>query len=217
MPRTAPQMPALLAENAYALFGRRGFDHVTIDDIAARAGVTKGSFYSHYPSKHQIVLAACQHYYRSYQQYVHREIAARSDPLDRLRCLIELSVHRCVVDRHARVFTTEIFARSLKDPQVRASWLQFYDSVRELYIGLVEAIRASGQTTAPHPRTAVDLMLAALEGVKIRAVYEPHIASETEQRVLVEGLLAILLDPGTNIGPTSCQIAEQVDNVPGCP
>ncbi len=197
MPRTAPQMPALLAEHAYALFGQRGFDNVTVDDIAARAGVTKGSFYSHYPSKHQIVLAACQHYYRTYQQHVYREIASWSDPVDRLRCLLEMSVRRCVIDRPARVFTTEIFALSLKDPQIRASWLQFYDSVRELYVGLLEAVRAAGRTTARNPRAAVDLMLAALEGVKIRAVYEPHIASDSEQRVLVEGLLAILLDPGT--------------------
>lgn len=44
MPRVAPQMPAKLAEAAFELFGQRGFVNVTIDEIAARAGVTKGSF-----------------------------------------------------------------------------------------------------------------------------------------------------------------------------
>jgi AcrR family transcriptional regulator len=48
MPRTAPQMPAKLAASAFELFGQRAFSDVTIDEIAAHAGVTKGSFYSHY-------------------------------------------------------------------------------------------------------------------------------------------------------------------------
>ncbi|NLS90832.1 MAG: helix-turn-helix transcriptional regulator [Planctomycetaceae bacterium] len=192
MPRLAPQMPAVLAENAFALFGRNGFDAVTIDEIAARAGVTKGSFYSHYKSKREIVLAACQHYYRAYQQNAHRAIAGLRDPLQRLRAIVEMSVRTCVVDQSTRVFTTEIFALSLKDEQVRSGWLQFYDSVRELYIGLLAAAKAAGQAHVDDPRAAVDLMLAAIEGVKLRAVYEPHIACPAEQRTIVGGLMSIL-------------------------
>lgn len=193
MPRVAPHMPAMLAEKAFGLFGQRGFDDVTIDDIAAKAGVTKGSFYSHYKSKREIVLAACQHYYRSYQQMAHREIAGKVEPLDRLRMVVETSVRTCVIDQSTRVFTTEIFALSLKDEQVRAGWLQFYDSVRELYVGLLTAVKDAGGTTVDDPRTAVDLMLAAIEGVKLRAVYEPHIAAEEEQRTIVDGLMRILV------------------------
>ncbi len=197
MPRLAPQMPATLAKNAFVLFGQRGFDDVTIDEIAAKTGVTKGSFYSHYKSKREIVLAACQHYYRAYQQNAHREIAGLSDPLERLRAIVEMSVRTCVIDQSTRVFTTEIFALSLKDEQVRAGWLQFYDSVRELYIGLLTASKAAGLTSVDDPRATVDLMLAAIEGVKLRAVYEPHIASEAEQQTIVEGLMNILVPLGT--------------------
>ncbi len=194
MPRSAPQMPALLAENAFALFGERGFDGVKIDDIAARSGVTKGSFYSHYRSKRAIVLAACQHYYRTYQQNVHRELAGMSDPLLRLRTVVTMSVRTCVIDRSTRVFTTEIFALSLKDEQVRTGWLQFYDCVRELYIGLLAAVYPPDKRPAADEiRAAVDLMLAAIEGVKLRALYEPHIACEAEQRTIVDGLMKILM------------------------
>ncbi len=193
MPRVAPHMPALLAECAFSLFGERGFDDVTIDEIAAKAGVTKGSFYSHYKSKREIIVAACQHYYRSYQTCVHSEIAALTDPFERLRVVIETAVRTCVIDSSTRVFTTEIFALSLRDEQVRAGWLQFYDTVREHYVGLLTAVQASGQASAANPRSAVDLMLAAIEGVKLRAVYEPHIACTEEQKTIVEGLMSILV------------------------
>lgn len=193
MAKAAIQMPAALAERAFMLFGERGFDDVTIDEIAAQAGVTKGSFYSHYKSKREIVLAACQHYYRIYQNRVHTVIATLTDPVERLRAVVETSVRACVIDRSVRVFTTEIFALSLKDDQVRAGWLQFYDSVRELYVGLLTAAKTAGQTNVDDPRVAVDLMLAAIEGIKIRAVYEPQLACEREQRTIVDGLMSILI------------------------
>ncbi|MEN6493960.1 MAG: TetR/AcrR family transcriptional regulator [Thermoguttaceae bacterium] len=196
MPRSSPQMPKLLAQTAFELFSERGFDEVAIDQIAARAGVTKGSFYSHYRSKQEIILAACQYYYQTYQQKVHRAIAPLTDSMERLRRVLELAVRTCVIDRPTRVFTTEIFALSLKDPQVRSGWLQFYNTVREMYIGLVVAATAAGQMEVADPRAAVNLMLATIEGVKLRAVFEPEIGDEAEQQAIVEGLLTVLAGGG---------------------
>ncbi len=192
MVRIAPQRPALLAEAAYELFAEHGFRDVTLDQIATRAEVTKGSLYCHYKSKHDLVLAACQFYYRRYQRMVHAELATCVDPLERLRHVLELSVRTCVIDRQNRVFTTEIFALSLQDDQVRLGWSQFYDSVREMYIGLLAAANASGQLETRNTRVAVDLMLAAMEGVKLRANFEPQLADAAEQQAIVEGLLGIL-------------------------
>ena len=192
MAKKVARRPARLAQSALELFAERGFDEVTIDDIAARAGVTKGSFYSHYKSKHEIILAACSHYYRTYQQQVHAEIASLADPMDRLRRVIEFSVRTCVIDDRSRMFTTEIFALALRNEEVRQGWAQFYDTVREMYVGLVLSAGAAGKLSAPDPRKAVELMLAAIEGVKMRAAFERHIADPAEQQSIVEGLLEIV-------------------------
>jgi AcrR family transcriptional regulator len=192
MPRLAPEMPQRLARLAFEVFAERGFRDVSIDDIASRAGVTKGCFYSHYRSKQEIVLAACNHYYRTYHQRVHSQIAAVADPLARLRAALEYSVRTCVIDRPTRVFTTEVFALSLHNEAVRAGWTQFYDTVRQQYIGLVSAACAAGELHSPDPEAAVNLMLSAIEGVKLRAVFEPQIASPDEQSAILEGLLGIL-------------------------
>jgi len=45
---------------AYDLFSRRGIRAVGIDTIIARAGVAKMSFYRHFPSKDELVLAFLQ-------------------------------------------------------------------------------------------------------------------------------------------------------------
>lgn len=50
-----------LARTAMKLFSRFGVEKVTIDDICARCGVTKGAFYHHFPSKDHIVTYAVNH------------------------------------------------------------------------------------------------------------------------------------------------------------
>jgi AcrR family transcriptional regulator len=185
-------MPQRLAESAFELFAQRGFADVSVEEIAEHAGVTKGSFYSHYKSKQEIILAACAYYYRTYQRRIHAEIASLSDPMQRLRRTLELSVHTCVLDDKNRIFTSEVFSLSLRDVSVRAMWAQFYDTVREMFVGMVTAAQAAGQLPSTDPRAAVELMLAAIEGIKMQAAFEPHISGPEEQQEIVHGLLAYL-------------------------
>ncbi|MEM7025761.1 MAG: TetR/AcrR family transcriptional regulator [Pseudomonadota bacterium] len=54
MPYTAKhkaETRARIAEAARRLFNRHGFDAVSIDDIMASAGLTRGGFYNHFTSK----------------------------------------------------------------------------------------------------------------------------------------------------------------------
>ena len=43
-------------DNAVELFARYGYEKVTVDDIAARSGVSKGAFYHHFPTKESILV-----------------------------------------------------------------------------------------------------------------------------------------------------------------
>jgi AcrR family transcriptional regulator len=197
VPSAAPaQNPPDLVGAAYALFSKRGFDDVTLDQIAEAAGVTKGSLYHHYDSKHALMVAACNYYYRTYQQRLNRELAPIADPLEKLRHALSASIRSCVVDCESRVFTAEIFAHALQDAQLRSSWAQFYDSVREMYVGLVEAARVSGQLRVRDSRAAVNMMLATIEGIKQRAAFEPEIAAPSQQQAMRDWLIRILESDG---------------------
>jgi len=44
-----------LVEAAFALFGERGFERTTVDDIAERAGVGRTTFFRHFGSKEQVI------------------------------------------------------------------------------------------------------------------------------------------------------------------
>jgi TetR/AcrR family transcriptional regulator, cholesterol catabolism regulator len=71
-------------DTAIALFARRGYDKVTIDDICEKVGVTKGAFYNHFKSKDQIIL---EEFMRMDEHYVKvaRDIADLESSAEKLR------------------------------------------------------------------------------------------------------------------------------------
>ncbi len=163
MPRTAPHMPMKLAQAAFEKFADDGINNVNLDQIALQAGVTKGSIYCHYKSKRDLLLAACAYYYRKYKKKVHNSIAHISDPIERLRKILELSVHNCVIDPKNRVFTTEIFALSLQYEDVKASWAQFYDTVIDSCNFIAKQLKVFGSGCHFHPFGGVNDFCKVLE------------------------------------------------------
>lgn len=187
---TTAGMREKLAECAFDLFAQRGFRSVNLEQIALRAGVTKGSLYWHYKSKKELILAACDLYYQNWFTRTGDEIEkAGDDVAEALRGVLRFSVISCLFDRKNRVFTTEVFALSLQDQDVRQSWAAFYQGVRSRFIQLVRAAADEGKICVKTPSYAVDMMLSAVEGIKLRAVFEPEICEKDS----IEGFVAELL------------------------
>jgi len=59
--RSKEETRECILDAAYGLFWRQGFLRVSIDDIAARAGITKRALYQHFRSKDDLIAAALAH------------------------------------------------------------------------------------------------------------------------------------------------------------
>lgn len=192
MPFPAKGMAAKLAGGAFELFARHGIDNVNMDMIAAHSNCTKGSLYWHYDTKKSVILAACELYYRSWEQRMNHELAGVKDPVKRLKKSVLFSVRHCMVDSQNRVFTLGVMSLALYDEDIKKSWGGFYDRVREFMIVLVDEARKTGTIKAKDTRRVVDLMLVAFEGVKLRTIIEPHFDVSAEEKAVYKGLLDVL-------------------------
>jgi len=191
-PESTVHMSQTLRQCAFDLFVEHGFDNVNLDQIAAAAGVTKGSLYWHYKNKQELILASCQHYYQTWHANIQKMLAPISNPQERLKKTIACSVDSCIIDKRNRIFTTAIFTLMQENEAVRDSWMQFYSTVREFYIGLLYAVKyADGNYSLELVRRDVDLMLEAMEGLKIRAGFEKQIVEPSERKVITASLLSI--------------------------
>jgi AcrR family transcriptional regulator len=192
MPTVDVNMPERLADCAFRLFSARGIDRVKMDEIAASAGVTKGSLYWHYRSKNEIIHAACRQYYDGWHAQMQAELAAAANPRERLARAIRSSVRTCLIDEGNRTFTLELFTLSIHDEAVRQGWRTFFDGVKAFYLALLGDARKSGGIDPAHPDGAVDLMLAAMEGYKLRALFEPDLCAPGAERRIADELLEIV-------------------------
>lgn len=66
------------------LLAEKGFDAMTVDEVAAAVGIAKASLYKHFPSKEDLAAAAMVRVMRRAQEFL-RTVAAELSPLDKLR------------------------------------------------------------------------------------------------------------------------------------
>ncbi|MFQ6155910.1 TetR/AcrR family transcriptional regulator [Micrococcus luteus] len=85
-PEAAARKPARerILETAYELFAKRGIRDVGIDEIIARSGVAKATFYRHFPSKEALVLAYMDRWYQVRHDAIEEAIAHAHNPDDAL-------------------------------------------------------------------------------------------------------------------------------------
>jgi AcrR family transcriptional regulator len=78
-----------IVTTAAELFGARGYDAVSLEDVAERLDVTKGSLYYYFASKDELVTAAIETLGNEWTDRLERlPAAAQGSPAERLRALL---------------------------------------------------------------------------------------------------------------------------------
>ena len=72
---------AAIMEAAINLFGERGYESTSVSSLAKAAGIGKGTIYSYFASKNEILLAFCE----EELTFIHKEIREKLDPMPRWR------------------------------------------------------------------------------------------------------------------------------------
>ncbi len=104
-----------LIEAASALITERGMANVTLDEIAARAGVTKGAVYSNYRNKAELIWAAVD------RRRVHlRPAVTAGDPMAQARAFAQAVIDALPQSHSEASFYSQLQAYIRTDPELRA-------------------------------------------------------------------------------------------------
>jgi len=82
------------ASGALDMMAEQGVAAVAVEPLARRLGVTKGSFYWHFPSRDALLAAALERWERDEQEQVFGSLEGISDPRERLSRLFGLVAHQ---------------------------------------------------------------------------------------------------------------------------
>lgn len=137
-----------LLEAASDVIRSKGFAATTVDDLCREAGVTKGAFFHHFPSKDALGVAAAQHWAETTGAlFEGAPYHAPADPLDRV--LAYLAFRREIVEGDIPAFTCLVgtLAQEVHQtaPAIRdAAAASIFDHAATLEADIEAAIEARG-------------------------------------------------------------------------
>ncbi|MDE2369766.1 MAG: TetR/AcrR family transcriptional regulator [Burkholderiales bacterium] len=100
----APLTPETWIEAATAVLVDQGIDHVRVDTLAHRLGVTRGSFYWHFRDRDDLLQRVLQAWSQASTEQLTRRLAtSRSDAREQLRDVISLPHRGRAAQRAARI------------------------------------------------------------------------------------------------------------------
>ena len=178
--RTKDRLLAAAAE----LFAERGVNGTSVEQIAERAGYTRGAFYGNFEDKHELVVALLAR--RRSQEAV--EVAAlEGDVMARLK-----EWHAARAEHLSEWFAlrTELTLYALRNPEARPSAGANELAARELIEASVRATFAARGVEPPADPAFLALIIHALEDGLLRQRYlSPEDTSDTVIADAVELLL----------------------------
>lgn len=162
-----------------------GLAAIAVEPLARNLGVTKGSFYAHYGSRDELIVAALAEWVRSHGDAGLAEFAAIADPAQRLRELLTVVVHS-VQPLAPSVHLSLLGDRN--DPRVA-------DAVRQVNHARLELLARTYQELGLPPDRATSrarVAYAAILGLLHMAQTDPD---PPESNALADEVTAIFLAP----------------------
>ena len=172
-----------LLDTAIQLIWQSNYHNVGVNEICARAGVTKGAFYHHFESKADLYYAAAGHYWEELKKELDAIYSPSLTPLENLEKLIKFVVDR-QGDKHIRCDAADgeplesigcpFFACGgqvgVGEEKVRQASIDMAENGIRYYAALVRGLKADGVLRGdPDPSAVGRLLFQYMQGVLIYA------------------------------------------------
>jgi len=158
--RSADTTRALLI-SARALFGNRGYAAVSMNDIVARAGVTKGAVYHHFRDKRSLLRAVVAEIEAELADEIRTVIEDIDDPVNQLQAGCQVFLDGCLDPIPRRIV--------LLDAPAVLGWQEARDIDTANGLGIIVALLERGMTAGSIQRQPVRPLAHLFLGAAIEA------------------------------------------------
>src|SRR5205085_2428257 len=143
------------------LFGTQRFHEVRMDDIAAEAGVGKGTLYRYFNDKEELYLALLQ---RASQQFLDR-LAKEREKLLGPREQLQAVVASIIFFFDAQPHLSDLIQRAevLQGPGGKFPWQETRDELIHMLLDLFKEAKARGEFSVRDPEIMVLMLLGGAD------------------------------------------------------
>jgi AcrR family transcriptional regulator len=162
-----------IVQAAQAEFAQHGYDATSVAEICERAGLSKGAFYHHFPTKQAIFLALLDQWLAGIdgQLTAYRQGVDTREAFERMAGLI------CNVFRDAGgqlPLFLEFWAQAAHDPVVWAATITYYHRYRQFFADMIEAGVAEGSLRSCDADAAARVLVSFAVGLILQGLLDPQ-------------------------------------------
>jgi AcrR family transcriptional regulator len=180
-----------ILDAAVRKFAMAGYDAASVDEICAEAGVSKGAFYHHFPSKQAVFLALMNGWLTMIDMgmdAVHKDTFPET--LVQMTGLMP-GVFAAAEDRLPMFL--EFWLQASRDEKIWQAIIAPYRHYQERFIKMVEDGIKEGSLKPVDPQVASQTIVSLAVGLVLQGVLDPHSAnwgevSEKSMQILLNGL-----------------------------
>jgi AcrR family transcriptional regulator len=163
-----------LLKAAFRVVAEKGFSSVTLDDIAARAGVSKGITLYYFDSKEDLFRQLFGWLIDSIHARMKDAVESRQDPVEKVRALVALIFPSPSKNRaFFRAYIDFCGLAARKEP-FREVGERFYRGCRDIDRAIVEEGMRQGAFVVRDPVEAASTLRAIFDGLMLQWLTEPE-------------------------------------------
>lgn len=171
-------------------FAQNGFDATGVAEICRRAGVSKGAFYHHFPSKQAVFLELMEQWLTGLdEQLTGAARGAKTVPERLLRMARMARLIFVMAEEQLPVFL-EFWAKASRDPQIWEATISPYRRYRDTFSSMIEEGIDEGTLRPIDPRNAAYAIVGLATGLILQGVLDPD--EENWGEVMQEGISILL-------------------------
>lgn len=187
--RTREQRRRQLLDAAWRCIAQEGYRDLTVEDVCADAGLSKGAFYSHFTSKEDLLLGLIADDAAATALVAEDPETLRLSPVQRIRKMTEAMLMQGA--EAARVqLRADVWGSMQTYPAVRAAVTAVVAARQRVLREWVEEAVAIGDMSIDFPPNALAaLLLAISDGLVLHYALDPHAFRWGKISKAVDGML----------------------------
>jgi AcrR family transcriptional regulator len=194
--RRKAERPGEILAAAMAVFAERGFAGARLEDVAARAGVSKGAIYLYFATKEDIFRAAVEQVIAPQFAQVRQLLESHPGPFPDLLHLVVGKVVQVVTRTPAGGVAKMVIGEARNFPELARVWHdRLASQAIEGLAGAIAAAQDRGEVRPGDPRLfAMQVMAPLLVGVIWRETFTPIGAPDVDIERMAAQHIEVLLD-----------------------
>ncbi len=174
--RRPDERPTEIADAALEVFARGGFTAARMDDIARKAGVSKGTIYLYYPSKEDLLVASVENRIRENQSRVFQLFDLPSLGIDgeltrsKARSIISRALGLAIDILSApdtRVLAKVLLSERRQSRKLREKQKQLAQRGSRVIAGFLRSAHNSGAVNCPEPELTARTLMGMVVSIPI--------------------------------------------------